>query len=113
MNIQGLELIRTFAKLSPTQDFNRILSGTGMQNCAISGLAGSSLSLAAAAHFAELSDPGVHLFIFEERDEAGYFFNDLQQLFKGISSLDPEKQIQLYTTSFKLSIRYEQTDTDH
>lgn len=122
MTIPSIQFIQAFAELAPTKLFLSTRVNTP-SSPVLTGLAGSSLSLLASAYAMKVADKitdndkvantGVNVFIFEDRDEAGYFFNDLQQLFKSITEVNREQQIQFFPSSYKRSIRYEQTDPNH
>ena len=69
-------------------------------NILLKGLAGSSIGLIAAACIRKSNCP--FLFILGDKEEAGYFFNDLSNI------LSPE-QIYFFPSSYKRSVQYEQT----
>ncbi|MBN2350631.1 MAG: transcription-repair coupling factor [Bacteroidales bacterium] len=67
----------------------------------LSGLSGSSKSLLASAVVKKIG--GFHLFLFSEKEEAAYFYNDLTNL------LDNDSCIFL-PSSYKRSVQYNQVD---
>ena len=68
----------------------------------VEALVGSALSLAAAGVVCEQG--GVHLFVMEDRDAAGYLYNDLFPLLG-------EERLLFFPTGFKRSIQYGQEDS--
>jgi transcription-repair coupling factor (superfamily II helicase) len=68
----------------------------------LKGLLGSSKSLIAAATAAQV--PGNHIFILTDKEEAAYFFNDLENLFPN------EKHIVFYPASYRSPYQFEETD---
>ena len=75
-------------------------SGPGTTT-SLASLAGSSLSLVAAG--AVLGQGGVHIFVMEDRDAAGYLYNDLFPLIG-------EERLLFFPTGYKRSIQYGQED---
>lgn len=68
----------------------------------LSGLVGSSTALISAGAISELQ--GTHLFILNDKEEAAYFLNDLQQLNEGGSD------ILFFPRSYRVPYQQEQTD---
>jgi transcription-repair coupling factor (superfamily II helicase) len=68
----------------------------------LKGLAGSLDAVAAAAWCLRSTDS--HLFILNDKEEAAYFADDLQQL------LEKENKVFLFPSSFKKAYHYEETD---
>lgn len=67
------------------------------------GIIGAGKSFAATAVAEQL--PGHHLFILQNKEEAAYFLNDLQQLYSG------DKRIVFYPASYKIPYSLEATET--
>jgi transcription-repair coupling factor (superfamily II helicase) len=67
----------------------------------ISGLAGSSKSLISAGVIDHIK--GIHLFIFGDKEEAAFFYNDLLQFFTRDTLL-------FFPSSFKRSVQFGRTD---
>lgn len=67
-----------------------------------SGLIGSSRAMAAAS--VAIQVPGNHLFILEDKEQAAYFLNDLQELYPKNSS------ILFYPASYRVPYELEKTD---
>ena len=67
----------------------------------LASLAGSSLSLVAAA--AVWQTGGLHVFVMEDRDAAGYLYNDLFPLLG-------EERLLFFPTGYKRSIQFGQED---
>jgi transcription-repair coupling factor (superfamily II helicase) len=85
-----------------TTDFVNELKNSQVAHIHLKGLSGSSKS-AFAAHVS-IRVPGVDLFILTTKDEAAYFYNDLNNL------LD-EKNILFFPSSYKRSVQYKNTDS--
>lgn len=73
-----------------TTDKNRI---------SIKGLSGSSLSLISAVT-TELTPEFAHIFLFEDKQKAAYFYNDLERYFNDFDLDYSEKQILFFPSSF-------------
>ena len=67
----------------------------------LASLCGSALSLVAAGAAARLG--GVHVFVMEDKDAAGYLYNDLYELEETCRPL-------FFPTGYKRSIQYGQED---
>ena len=67
----------------------------------LASLAGSSLSLVAAAAVRQTG--GLHVFVMEDRDAAGYLYNDLFPLLG-------EERLLFFPTGYKRSIQFGQED---
>jgi len=76
------------------------LSKEEQPNLFLKGLSGSSIAFVASACIKKLNKP--FLFILNDKEEAGYFFNDLSNI------LSPE-QIYFFPSSYKRSVQYGQT----
>ena len=75
-------------------------SGTA-RHIQIQGLMGSLGAVVAAT--AILKTKGMHVFVLSDKDEAGYFINDLEALECGVKPL-------LFPTSYKKAYQYEEVD---
>jgi transcription-repair coupling factor (superfamily II helicase) len=78
-----------------------ILEKFSPARCHLRGLSGSSVSLFAAATIYKSSSD--HLFVLADKEEAAYFFNDLE-------SFCPDRNIYFFTSSFKSPARTMQYD---
>jgi transcription-repair coupling factor (superfamily II helicase) len=78
-----------------------IINNTAIARCHLKGLSGSSVSLFAASVISN-SDSD-HLFILDDKEEAAYFYNDLE-------SFCPEQKIYFFPSSFKRSYKKEDSD---
>ena len=74
----------------------------------LNGLAGSSLAVISAATIRGLK--GTHLFILNEKEQAAYFFNDLESLFDEKESSFQRKKTLFFPTSYKKSYDLGSTD---
>ena len=68
----------------------------------LKGLVGSSRAVISAAISAQV--PGNHLFVLTDKEEAAYFFNDLENLFPN------DKHIVFYPASYRTPYQFEETD---
>ena len=75
----------------------------------LNGLAGSSLAVVAAAAISKIK--GTHLFILNEKEQAAYFFNDLESLFEEKESSFQRKKTLFFPTSYKKSYDISHTDS--
>jgi len=82
-----------------SEPFGRKDTGTP-QRFQIKGLAGSLDAVFASAIVKSVG--GNHLFVMTDRDEAAYFFNDLQHLL--------EREILLFPMSYKKPYQYEEVE---
>ena len=74
------------------------------ERISLQGLTGSSFSMLAAA-LLESSKQKQHFFIFDEKDEAGYFYNDLKNI------TGKKRDILFFPSSYKRSVQYKQPDS--
>ena len=65
----------------------------------VKGLSGASLSLISAVT-TELTKEFTHIFLFEDKQKAAYFYNDLERYFNDTEIDYSEKQILFYPSSF-------------
>lgn len=77
------------------------LSSTGYSSILAKGLVGSSRGLLAATYLEKIG--GTNIFIFDDKEEAAYFYDDLYNLTESDNVL-------FFPSSYKRSIQYEQTD---
>lgn len=77
----------------------------------ISGLAGSSLALIAAAVFSR--GRAGHWFVLPDRESAAYFLNDLESLFGELNAENIRKKVLFFPTSYRKSYNPGQRDNDH
>lgn len=84
-----------------TADFINELKNSRITQIHLKGLSGSSKSAFAAFILTKIK--GINLFIFSNKDEAAYFYNDI------INLLD-DKNILFFPSSYKRSVQYNQTD---
>ncbi len=84
-----------------TADFVTDLKKSGLTRIHLRGLSGSSKSAFTAFTLNQIQ--GINLFIFSDKDEAAYFYNDLINLFG-------DKNILFFPSSYKRSVQYNQID---
>ncbi|MEN8224511.1 MAG: transcription-repair coupling factor, partial [Bacteroidota bacterium] len=75
----------------------------------LNGTTGSSLAVLAAAAIGMRQ--GTHLFILNEKEQAAYFFNDLESLFDEKNSSFQKKKTLFFPTSYKKSYDLGHTDS--
>ncbi len=85
------------------------LGSGSRQGLWLKGMAGSSIAAVAAATAAELK--GTHLFIMNEKEQAAYFFNDLESLFDEQETGFQRKKVLFFPTSYKKSYDLARTDS--
>lgn len=93
-----------FSKYSKHQHFSEICNLLRKEDIArihFDGLSGSAKSIFAAAIVNETKD--LNLFLLRDKDEAGYFYNDLVNCFG-------DSQILFFPSSYKRSAKYKQPD---
>lgn len=94
------ELLDLFERQKPFKDLLR--ESTSVRTVHLTGLSGSSLSLTAAGMARKQG--GIHIFIMDDRDSAGYLYNDLDNL-----PGSPEN-LYFFPTAYKRSIQFGQQD---
>jgi transcription-repair coupling factor (superfamily II helicase) len=97
--------------MTPADLLSRFLVHPGIQSLALKadgrrngrfllkGLTGSSRAFAGAAAYRKL--PGIHLFLMPDRDQAAYFYNDLEQILGDGARSSEEKEVLFFPSSFK------------
>jgi transcription-repair coupling factor (superfamily II helicase) len=85
-----------------TADFFSELKSSGVTRLHLKGLSGSSGAAFAAYIITQIH--GINLFIFNDKEEAAYFYNDLVNL------LDDDN-ILFFPSSYKRSVQYNRTDS--
>lgn len=74
----------------------------------LNGLYGSSLALLAAAVLREHT--GIHLFVLSDKETAGYFYNDLEQLFEETQLPYEKRRILFFPKSYKMPYQIEEQE---
>ncbi|NJK87681.1 MAG: hypothetical protein HC906_18605 [Bacteroidales bacterium] len=74
----------------------------GIKRFQLKGLSGSSKGVFSSAIIQKISE--INLFIFPEKDEAAYFYNDLLNLI-------PKEKVLFFPSSYKRSVQYFQPDS--
>ncbi len=85
------------------------LNDSSQENLWLKGMAGSSSSVLAAAICREMK--GTHLFILNEKEQAAYFYNDLENLFSEGDAGFQRKKVLFFPTSYKKSYDLARTDS--
>ena len=92
-------LLKQIASGNEAKAFQKQLSNTKIKRVQVGGLKGSSTAML----FAGIIKDGVWLFVLDDQDEAGYFYNDLLQLLG-------DSQVLFYPSSYRRAIKYNQKD---
>jgi transcription-repair coupling factor (superfamily II helicase) len=102
-----LESEKLYRKYNLQKNFREILNQIKRNNkerITLNGLCGSSVSLFVASIIEQESDYN-HIFLFDEKDFAAYFYNDMRNLMK-----NNEKMV-FFPSSYKRSVQYKQTES--
>ncbi len=81
---------------------------TSLQSIQLKGIVGSSKAFISAAVFSNV--PGVHVHILADKEQAAYFYNDLEQILKDRDIETTRKQVLFFPSSFKKTIYSGQKD---
>jgi transcription-repair coupling factor (superfamily II helicase) len=81
---------------------------TSLQSIQMKGIVGSSKAFISAAIFSNV--PGVHVHILADKEQAAYFYNDLEQILKDKDIETTRKQVLFFPSSFKKTIDSGQKD---
>jgi transcription-repair coupling factor (superfamily II helicase) len=81
---------------------------TSLQSIQMKGIVGSSKAFISAAIFSDV--PGVHVHILADKEQAAYFYNDLEQILKDKDIETTRKQVLFFPSSFKKTIDSGQKD---
>ncbi len=98
------DIYRTYNKQKHFNDLYAQIKENNKTRIALKGLCGSSLSMLVAS-IIEKESKHNHFFIFDEKDTAAYFFNDLCNL------LENHENIVFFPSSYKRSVQYKQTES--
>lgn len=97
------ELIQIFSEHPARYSIEKYLKQKSKFQLHLKGLVGSSLPLVVSSLS---SDTRPHILLFNDKEEAAYFYNDLCNL------LD-EKTVLFFPSSYKRSVQYEKTDSSN
>ncbi|MEE4257129.1 MAG: transcription-repair coupling factor [Bacteroidales bacterium] len=103
------EFIQFYSETGIARDLMDHLSSGQLQGTWLSGMAGSSVAALSAAVTSGLK--GTHLFILNEKEQAAYFFNDLESLFGEKDASFVRKRVHFFPTSYKKSYDLAHTDS--
>jgi transcription-repair coupling factor (superfamily II helicase) len=105
--------VEEFLEYYSTQEFVQGLTGQlelkPEQPLWLKGTAGSSVAVIAAATIRQRQ--GTHLFIMNEKEQAAYFYNDLESLFGEKDVSFQRKKVLFFPTSYKKSYDLEHTNS--
>jgi transcription-repair coupling factor (superfamily II helicase) len=107
IQLQPRELTGFYAQSIPCKALLQQLDA-GAQCIRLTGLAGSSAALAAAAM--HQNPERTHLIILQDKESAAYFLNDLEHLFEDTEAELRDKKILFFPSSYKRPGDYAQTD---
>ena len=99
MNIE--ELQKVYAAHPAMKGLQVALADTTIRTIYLKGVHASCASLFASGFVK--SNPGVHLFVLDNQEEAGYFYHDMVQV-------NGEEDILFYPSSYRRTIKYGQKD---
>ncbi len=85
------------------------LGKASRQGLWLNGMAGSAIAALSAAVTSNVK--GTHLFILNEKEQAAYFFNDLESLFDEKETSFQRKNVFFFPTSYKKSYDLARTDS--
>lgn len=102
------ELISQFCKGTAFEQLTKFLKNESVGVRWLSGLHGSALALRAAAVWRE--HQGIHLFVLPDKETAGYFYNDLEQLFEESKMPFEKRRVLFFPKSYKHPYRAEEQE---
>jgi transcription-repair coupling factor (superfamily II helicase) len=102
------ELIDFYAEQPLVQDLYSAMASSEREWYWLDGMAGSAMAVAAASLINRIR--GTHLFILNEKEQAAYFFNDLESLFEEKDVSFQRKKSMFFPTSYKKSYDLGNTD---
>ncbi len=79
-----------------------------LQSIHLKGIIGSSKAFISAAVFSSV--PGLHVHILADKEQAAYFYNDLEQILKDRDAETTKKQVLFFPSSFKKTFESGQKD---
>ncbi len=102
------ELILRFKDCDIVKDLVTVLKESSIQFITLSGMTGSSVPLVAAAAYRSAPKPFV--FILSSREDAAYFFNDLENLLEEKELPYEKRSVFLFPSSYKKPYQTAETD---
>jgi len=102
------EFLKLYSETQVARELTEHLSTGKAEGAWLKGMAGSSIAALSAAVTNSLK--GTHLFIMSEKEQAAYFFNDMESLFDEKETNFQRKKVLFFPTSYKKS--YDLTRTD-
>ncbi len=103
MNLK--KLISLYKNDFKTKSIIEYLKNNNKKRIQLQGLAGSSSSILAISIFEQL--PSLYIFLLSDKEQAAYFYNDLENIFNEKSLSYNEKKILFYPNSYKRSYEFE------
>ncbi|NVO03432.1 MAG: transcription-repair coupling factor, partial [Bacteroidetes bacterium] len=105
------EILSLFKSSSQVNKLSEALAGSDTNRIRINGLCGSSFSFVSAAIMSGREK--CFLFILSDKENAAYFFNDLENLFEEREKNFEDKNVLFYPTSYKKPYEIEKTDNSN
>ena len=105
------EILSLYKSSAQVIKLSEALFNSESKRIRISGLCGSSISFISAALMNE--NKKCFVFILSDKEEAAYFFNDLENLFEEHEKNFEEKNVLFYPTSYKKPYEIEKTDNSN
>ena len=107
--MKAAELLKKYREQPGLKKIAGHLTDTNKHGLWLKGMAGSSKAVIPAAVISELE--GTHLFILNEKEQAAYFHNDLENLFGEKDVSFQRKKVLFFPTSYKKSYDIMHTDS--
>ena len=104
-----VELLELYAEQAYVGDILDHLEAGDGRDLWLKGMAGSAVSVISAAVISKLQ--GTHLFILNEKEQAAYFFNDLESLLDEKGASFQRKKVLFFPSSYKKSHSMDRTDS--
>ncbi len=102
------EFLKHYSQQSHTRNLLRYINDSDDNSLWLKGMAGSSPAVVAASVISEMK--GTHLFILNEKEQAAYFYNDLEYLLDEKETSFQRKKVMFFPTSYKKAYDLAQTD---
>jgi transcription-repair coupling factor (superfamily II helicase) len=107
--VKPADFISKYKENDIVKDFTSVLKSADQQFITLSGMAGSAVSVIAAASFKTLARPFV--FIMSSRESAAYLFNDIENLLEEKDLAYEKRSVFLFPSSYKKP--YQTTEIDN
>lgn len=102
------ELVQAFAPLQKQQIHEAFFSSSDKNHISLSGLNETSQALLAVPFVSEINNH--HLFVFQDRESAAFFYHDLEFLLADQDKSLIDKKIHYFPASYRRACKYEEID---